>query len=134
MTSDLPNSGVVGTLTGSEWTAAVAEANEAYTMLRNYIPSRYVKDENGFWVPEPGSERPPVPVHLANMYLVPNDSRLYKMKLVLWRLTDQKNSSIFSRMNVAVAISYQDIATSLSAVSIATKNARPGAFEKHREY
>ena len=132
--SNLPNSGVVGTLTGSDWTTAVADANEAYSMLRDYIPLRYIKDENGLWVVEPGSERPPVPIHLANQYLVPNDSRLYKMKLVLWRLTDQTNSNMFSRMNVAVAISYQDISTSLNAVSVATKNARPGAIEKHREY
>ncbi len=40
--------------------------------------------------------------------LVPNDSRLYIMKLVLWRLTSPENADLFSRMSVAMATSYQE--------------------------
>jgi len=40
--------------------------------------------------------------------LVPNDSRLYIMKLVLWRLTSPENADLFSRMSVAMGTSYQE--------------------------
>ena len=132
--SNLPNSGVVGTLTSGDWIAAVNEANEAYTKLLPYIPTQYEKDESGDWVVASGYEKPPVPLDLANLYLVPNDSRLYSMKLALWRLTGEINSKVLLRMNVAAAITYQDIDTDLYAPSIATKSAKPGAGEKHRDY
>ena len=40
--------------------------------------------------------------------LVPNDSRMYIMKLALWRLTSPENADLFSRMNVAMGTSYQE--------------------------
>ena len=48
--------------------------------------------------------------HGQNIYkqLVPNDSRLYIMKLVLWRLTSPENADLFSRMSVAMGTSYQE--------------------------
>ena len=49
-----------------------------------------------------------VPLHLANVHLVPNDSRMYQMKLVLWRLLGDENRSLLSRMKVAMALSYQE--------------------------
>ena len=135
ISSNLPNSGVVGTLTGDDWNTAVAEAKEAYSKLLPYIPTRYEKDESGEWVAAPGYEKQPVPNGIANLHLVPNDSRLYKMKLVLWRLTGQTNSKALSRMNVAAAITYQDIDVgTVFSVSVATKNAQPGAIEQHRYY
>jgi hypothetical protein len=134
--SNLPNSGVVGTLTGSDWTNAVASADEAYKALRDYIPTQYVKDTSGNWVAAPGYVKGAVSKELADKYLVPNDSRLYKMKLALWRLTDKANSNVFSRMNVGVAITYQDISTYLGANSLATKTKSEDSKvgEKHREY
>lgn len=43
--------------------------------------------------------------HIRN-YMVPNDSRMYIMKLVLWRLTEMPQAEMFSKMNVAMATSY----------------------------
>lgn len=40
--------------------------------------------------------------------LVPNDSRMYMMKLVLWRLTDPTHAELLSRMNLGMATSYQE--------------------------
>ena len=40
--------------------------------------------------------------------LVPNDSRMYMMKLVLWRLTEPENAELLSNMNIAVATNIQD--------------------------
>lgn len=46
--------------------------------------------------------------HPRYAQLVPNDSRMYMMKLVLWRLTGLENAQMFSRMNVGMATSYQE--------------------------
>lgn len=40
--------------------------------------------------------------------LVPNDSRMYMMKLVLWRLTEPENAELLSNMNIAIATNIQD--------------------------
>ena len=40
--------------------------------------------------------------------LVPNDSRMYQMKLVLWRLLSKENQQLLSRMKVGMATSYQE--------------------------
>ncbi|MDR1731346.1 MAG: hypothetical protein LBR61_04560 [Synergistaceae bacterium] len=50
----------------------------------------------------------PVPLNLANQYLVPNDSRMYQMKLVLWRLLGEESKSLLSRMHIGMATSYQE--------------------------
>ncbi|MDR2529774.1 MAG: hypothetical protein LBD04_12290 [Synergistaceae bacterium] len=50
----------------------------------------------------------PVPSHLANEHLVPNDSRMYQMKLVLWRLLGEENRSLLARVKVAMSLSYQE--------------------------
>lgn len=135
----IPNSGVVGKLLGSAWQEALNEASRSYNALYPYIPKQWEKDRNGNWVPTQKEMSDmesvwPVPSHIANEHLVPNDSRLYKMKLALWRLTDQINSHIFSRMNVGVAITYQDISTAYMALSVATKNAALNAIQGQREY
>lgn len=59
------------------------------------------------YLPGGSNEGKPVPLNLANQYLVPNDSRMYKMKLVLWRLTDQENAQMLSRMRMGMATSMQ---------------------------
>ena len=127
-TTNLPTGALVG------GTPSVAERNAAlleYMALRNYIPTRYVRDANGYWMVDPTISVNPVPTNLANQYLVPNDSRIYKMKLALWRLTNQANSEILSRMNVGVAITYQHLVRNdplhgmYNALSVATKNASP---------
>lgn len=40
--------------------------------------------------------------------LVPNDSRMYQMKLVLWRLLSEENQELLSRIKVGMATSYQE--------------------------
>ena len=132
--NNLPRSGVFGNLSDSERDKAAEEANFIISMFTNFIPKKYIKDENGYWVVAPGYELPPPPKNLSDLFLVPNDSRLYKMKLVLWRITGQGNSNSLSRMNVAAAITYQDITTDLYEYSVATKSALPNAPEQHRNY
>lgn len=56
----------------------------------------------------PGSPYPPQAVDAFYDELVPNDSRMYMMKLVLWRLTSPENAELLSRMNVGMATSYQE--------------------------
>ena len=51
--------------------------------------------------------------------LVPNDSRLYIMKLVLWRLTSPENADLFSRMSVAMGTSYQEAYSPTSSSPLA---------------
>ena len=127
--SDLPSGGVVGTLTDNER----REAEIAFNSLVKYIPERFVKNASGVWVPAPNFKKGPVPKDSpATEHLVPNDSRLYIMKLVLWRLTEELNSNMFSRMNVAAAKTYQDYTN--IAFSGATKNALSGYGEGHRFY
>lgn len=41
-------------------------------------------------------------------YLVPNDSRMYQMKLVLWRILGESNAEMFEGMRVAMATSYRE--------------------------
>ncbi|MDR1978387.1 MAG: hypothetical protein LBQ42_06605 [Synergistaceae bacterium] len=43
-----------------------------------------------------------------NDYLVPNDSRMYQMKLALWRLLGADNAETFAGMRVGMAISYKE--------------------------
>ena len=47
--------------------------------LRNHLPAR---DQHGNVI----QFRAPVPLDLANRFLVPNDSKIYQLKLVLWRI------------------------------------------------
>ncbi|MDR1379123.1 MAG: hypothetical protein LBJ36_08740 [Synergistaceae bacterium] len=63
--------------------------------VTNYLPGRVYGGE-------------PVPKLLADKYLVPNDSRMYQMKLVLWRLLSDENRALLSRMKLAMANSYQE--------------------------
>ncbi|MDR1376368.1 MAG: hypothetical protein LBJ22_02560, partial [Synergistaceae bacterium] len=67
-------------------------------------------DEIGKYVP--GSGKPEagtaVPVALANRYLVPNDSRLYQMKLALWRVLGSENAETFAGMRVGMATTYRE--------------------------
>lgn len=126
---NLANSEAVG---GPPTEEEIIEAITSWNAIQQYVPRNYTKDINGNWVAT--TTLAPVPENLANLHLVPNDSRLYKMKLALWRLTDKINSHIFSRMNVGVAITYQDISTAISGNSVATKNAIKTAVRGEREY
>lgn len=108
--SYLPRGGVVGSYTDEE----LEEAISVYKEIAPYMPGGI-------------HDGKPVPEELVK-HLVPNDSRLYKMKLALWRLTERQNASVFSRMNVGIAITYQDISTSRNAASMATKNASSNAI------
>lgn len=56
--------------------------------------------------------------------LVPNDSRMYMMKLVLWRLTQPENGKLLSGMNVGMATSYQEDSL-LSVMYVADFYKRP---------
>jgi hypothetical protein len=60
----------------------------------------------------PGSGKPeagkPVPTNVANQYLVPNDSRMYQMKLALWRVLGAENAGTFAGMRVGMATSYRE--------------------------
>ena len=70
------------------------------------IPHLPIKDADGNVI-EYG---PPVPLFLANQHLVPNDSRMYKLKLVLWRLLspEQDNLNLLSRMRLGLATTYME--------------------------
>jgi type IV pilus assembly protein PilY1 len=61
------------------------------------------------YLPGGGKEGLPVPLDLANQYLVPNDSKMYKMKLVLWRILSPDNADMLSRMKLGVASSFADL-------------------------
>mgnify|MGYP000845161995 CR=1 FL=1 len=63
----------------------------------------------------PYPEKPFSPNEDAYNQLVPNDSRMYMMKLVLWRLTEPENAELLSGMNVAVATNIQDESRPLRA-------------------
>lgn len=59
-------------------------------------------DELLTYMPGPdGTTKGPVPEHLWG-FLVPNDSRMYKMKLVLWRLLEE-NGKLLSKMKLGMA-------------------------------
>lgn len=55
-----------------------------------------------------GSPYPPQTLHPNYDDLVPNDSRMYMMKLVLWRLTSEANAELLAGMNIGMATSYQE--------------------------
>ena len=139
-TSILPNSGEVGTLPRAQWLQEVSKAYNIWQTLRQYIPESYVKDSGGYWIPDPDRpKKSAVPVNLANLYLVPNDSRFYMMKLTLWRITDQANSYMLSRMNVGVATTYSDYYLKAESghaggYSFAIKNKLDGAKEGEQEF
>ena len=125
----LPGGDIVG---GPPTSVDIKEAERAYNALKDYIPQQYIRKYNSdVWVPvpTPGGKhpKPTVPLNLANEHLVPNDSRIYMMKLVLWRLTEEANAPMFTRMNVAAAMTFQDLKT--RSVSNATRVALPGAKE-----
>ena len=123
--TNLPSGPLVG---GTPTTVEVNEALEDYRAITDYLPRRYVRDVNGYWIPDPtAAALNPVPLETANAVLVPNDSRIYKMKLALWRLTSHANSEVLSRMNVGVAITYQHLVgdENVNYYSVATKNASP---------
>ncbi|MDR3230981.1 MAG: hypothetical protein LBT65_06050 [Synergistaceae bacterium] len=46
--------------------------------------------------------------NVTNSYLVPNDSKMYKMKLVLWRLLSPENADMLSRMRIGVATNFSE--------------------------
>lgn len=67
--------------------------------------------------------------------LVPNDSRLYKLKLVLWRMTSAKYANMLSTMKLALATSYQE--TSYKTTSLVAdfyKSATVGSTEGQNGY
>ena len=128
--SNLARSVVAGGNTFEE--DEMKNALDSWDAIKEYVPRNYVKNDNGYWVP--ASYLRPVPINVATQHLVPNDSRLYKMKLALWRITDKSNAHILARMNVGVAITFQDISIANNPISVATKNATLDANPGEREY
>jgi hypothetical protein len=59
------------------------------------------------YMPGGAREGNPVPANLTH-HLIPNDSRMYQMKLALWRILGQENAETFSAMRVAMATSYKE--------------------------
>ncbi|MDR2137164.1 MAG: hypothetical protein LBO68_02635 [Synergistaceae bacterium] len=79
--------------TAANW-SGTGNVPASISALANYLPGK----TNG---------GKPVPANLVDL-LVPNDSRMYKMKLVLWRLLSDENRALLSRMRLAMATSYQE--------------------------
>ena len=65
----------------------------------NNVPSSYL-DELLTYMPNRNNRGKPVPKHLW-CFLVPNDSRIYKMKLVLWRLLED-NDRLLAKMKLGM--------------------------------
>jgi hypothetical protein len=49
----------------------------------------------------------PVPETLSN-YMMPNDSKIYKMKLVLWRMLSPDNADILSKMRIGAITNFAE--------------------------
>ena len=130
--STLARTAIVG---GTPTAAEIQEALNSWNKISQYVPAKYIKDDNGYWVPL-GNLKACVPIDIANEHLVPNDSRLYKMKLALWRITEKTNGNILARMNLGVSITFQNLYRDPDnyAISVATKNAKPGAGLGERDY
>ncbi|MDR1048308.1 MAG: hypothetical protein LBL51_01015, partial [Synergistaceae bacterium] len=84
-----------------------------------YLPDR---DAQGNITKLKGS----VPKALADQYLVPNDSKMYKLKLVLSRIlapsADGRNEEVLARMRVGVATTFYE-RTTTALLSAGMKNA-----------
>jgi outer membrane protein assembly factor BamB len=50
----------------------------------------------------------PMPDDVARNSLMPNDSKMYKMKLVLWRLLSPENADILSKMKIGVVSDFAE--------------------------
>jgi len=131
--TNLPNGVVVGFTPTDE---DILAARFAYNALKDFIPQKYVKNDSGVWVPAPGFEKRAVTKNdAAHEHLVPNDSRIYMMKLALWRLTEKENASMFTRVNVAAAMTFQSNTTySYPNISTSDRVALPGAEEGQQGY
>jgi hypothetical protein len=60
------------------------------------------------YLPEGAKAGEPVPLDLADIHLVPNDSKMYKMKLVLWRILSRENAEMLSKLRLGVATTFGD--------------------------
>ncbi|MDR3231692.1 MAG: hypothetical protein LBT65_09630, partial [Synergistaceae bacterium] len=60
------------------------------------------------YLPGGGQAGQPVPVDLANLHLVPNDSKMYTVKLVLARLLDPENGEMLSKLRLGLATTFSD--------------------------
>jgi hypothetical protein len=63
--------------------------------LQNYLPGRA---RAGQAITDPA----------LIQYLVPNDSKMYQMKLALWRLLENNNAQMLSQMRVGAAGNFFD--------------------------
>jgi hypothetical protein len=107
--------------------------NKTFAEWTNY-PSTYPADFPAALKPYMTNGQS-VPKALAEEHLVPNDSRMYMMRLVLWRLTDPANADLFRGINVAMGTSYQE--TNYGTTSIVAdfyKTAASGATEGQNTY
>jgi hypothetical protein len=103
----------------AEWNGRGSPPSGFPTALLPYLP---VRDGNGNITQWKGS----VPKILADQHLVPNDSKMYKLKLVLSRIlavsADGRNEEILSRMRMGVATTFYERTTS-GLLSSGMKNA-----------
>lgn len=87
-----------------------------FLTFKNSAYANLPKDASGGDFPSAAQPGTTVAVEDANLGnhqswggLVPNDSRMYQMKLVLWRLLSDENKQLLSRMRIAMATSYQEV-------------------------
>ncbi|MDR1621250.1 MAG: hypothetical protein LBS00_02620, partial [Synergistaceae bacterium] len=78
----------------ANWNGRGNPPNDMPPELRTYLPG---------WA----NAGKPVPARYTD-YLVPNDSRMYQMKLALWRLLGRNNAEAFAGMRVGMAMSYKE--------------------------
>ena len=80
--------------TWANWNGKSKVPSDMPAELRTYLPGA-------------ANAGKPVPAAYTD-YLVPNDSRMYQMKLALWRLLGTSNAEAFSGMRVGMAMSYKE--------------------------
>ncbi|MDR1623172.1 MAG: hypothetical protein LBS00_12465, partial [Synergistaceae bacterium] len=71
-------------------------------------PNPVMPEEIGDYLPGHPRAGQTVSTALANQYLVPNDSRIYQMKLALWRIFGSENAETFAGMRVGMATTYRE--------------------------
>lgn len=59
------------------------------------------------YLPGGADSNKPVPASLVDQYMMPNDSRMYQMKLVMWRLLS--DATLFENLRFGMATTYQGL-------------------------
>ena len=89
--------------TWANWVIGTPVPSDLVLTLGQYLP---IRDANGVIT----SYGDAVPFDLANEHLVPNDSKMYKMKLVLWRILSptKENVQLLSNLRLGLATTFSD--------------------------